>query len=156
MKQLPLEVVNASKWRVILLCEVGRHPKDTEEEQRPVSQACGLRRKMRKRKRHPSAVSEPPLKRGGFKLYQLVAIATEGEGTARTINLCKQCYTLRRLKQGQHLARDNSCAKCGKFQSKKRSVGQISFGSGKGKAKRNTRQMVTGDAVQRRAWGCQA
>ena len=139
MKQLPLEVVNASKWRVILLCEVGRHPKDTEEEQRPVSQA-----------------KAPPLKRGGFKLYQLVAIATEGEGTARTINLCKQCYTLRRLKQGQHLARDNSCAKCGKFQSKKRSVGQISFGSGKGKAKRNTRQMVTGDAVQRRAWGCQA
>ena len=36
----------------------------------------------------------------GFKFYQLVAIVTNG-GKARTINLCKQCYSVERLKQGE-------------------------------------------------------
>ena len=42
-------------------------------------------------------------KRGeeGFKFDQLEAIVTEEGGTARTINLCKQRYNARWLKQGE-------------------------------------------------------
>ena len=36
-----------------------------------------------------------------FKFYQLVAIVTEEGGKACTINLCKQCYSERRLKEGE-------------------------------------------------------
>ena len=35
-----------------------------------------------------------------FKVQQFVAIVTEG-GAVRTFNLCKQCYSARRLKRGE-------------------------------------------------------
>ena len=37
----------------------------------------------------------------GFKFFQLAATATEQGGAAHTINLCKQCYHERRLKQSE-------------------------------------------------------
>ena len=59
----------------------------------------------------PSAVSEPrwalhmcndKCNKEGFWFYQLTAIVTEGGGgNVRTINLCKQCYNDRRLKEGE-------------------------------------------------------
>ena len=58
----------------------------------------------------PSAVSEPrwalhvwdnKCNKEGFKFYQLAAFVTEeGGGKARTINLCKQCYKVMRMKRG--------------------------------------------------------
>ena len=53
----------------------------------------------------PSAVSEPrwvvhmcdKCNEEGYKIYQLAGIVTEG-GAAHTINLCKQCYNVMRLK----------------------------------------------------------
>ena len=57
----------------------------------------------------PSAVSEPrcalhmcdyKCRKEGFKFYQLPATVTEG-GKAHTINLFKQCYKVRRMKQGE-------------------------------------------------------
>ena len=36
----------------------------------------------------------------GFKFCQIAAVVTE-EGGAHTINLCKWCYKVRRLKQGE-------------------------------------------------------
>ena len=57
----------------------------------------------------PGAVSEPrcalhmcenKCREEGFKFYRIVAIVTEEGGAARTINLRKQCYNVRRLKQG--------------------------------------------------------
>ena len=53
----------------------------------------------------PSAVSEPrraphtcdyECREEDFNFYQLVAIVTEHGGHARTINLCTQCYNVRR------------------------------------------------------------
>ena len=56
----------------------------------------------------PSAVGEPrsalhmcdnKCREEGFKFYQLAAIVTEEGGAAHTINLCKQCYNVVRLKR---------------------------------------------------------
>ena len=56
----------------------------------------------------PSAVSEPRWtlhmcegREEGFRFYQLAAIVVEEEGTAHTINLCKQCYDLMRMIRGE-------------------------------------------------------
>ena len=58
----------------------------------------------------PSAVSEPQwalhivrpkCREESFRFFQLVAIVTEEGGAVHTINLCKQCYNERRLKQGE-------------------------------------------------------
>ena len=57
----------------------------------------------------PSAVSESrwalhtcdkKCREVGFKCHQLAVIAAEG-GATRAINLCEQCYNVRRLKQGE-------------------------------------------------------
>ena len=58
----------------------------------------------------PSAVIEPQRafhlcdrkwREESFMVFQLAAVVTEEGGTAHTINLCKQCYNERRLKQGE-------------------------------------------------------
>ena len=69
-----------------------------------------MKKRWRKLSFIPSAVSEPrwtlhmcdnKCRQEGFKFYLLVAIVTQEGGKARTINLCKQCYSERRLKQGE-------------------------------------------------------
>ena len=58
----------------------------------------------------PCAVSEPrwavhmcdnKCREEGFKFNQIAAIVTEEGGAVRTINLCKQCYDVRRLNKGE-------------------------------------------------------
>ena len=36
-----------------------------------------------------------------FKLFDIVAVATEEESAAHTIYLCRHCYNDRRVKQGE-------------------------------------------------------
>ena len=122
------------------------------------------------------ALCDNTCRKEGFKFYQLVAVVTEEGGKARTINLCKQCYTERRLKRGErpvttskwremveqtafggrvwaafdmeHLVR-KMWESFTLFFFLKKNVGQICFGrSGKGKAERSRRRLATGDAVQ--------
>ena len=121
-----------------LRCEVGGHPEDTEEEERPV-QAKAPPQKRREvirvesaETQHnvsafqlieeeseqdmeelsfiPNAVSEPRWAlhmcdnmcgEEGFKSHQYVAIVTDEGGAVRAINLRKQCFNARRLKQGE-------------------------------------------------------
>ena len=79
----------------------------------------------------PSAVSEPrwalhmcdnKCSIEGFKFYQLAVIVTEEGGASRSINLCKPCYIVMRLKGGERevieekaIQRSNLCEECGKI-----------------------------------------
>ena len=58
----------------------------------------------------PSAVSEPrwslqrcdnKCREKGFTFFQVAAVVSQEGGAAHTINLCKQCYNERRLKQDE-------------------------------------------------------
>ena len=132
----------------------------------------------------PSAVREPQwalhvyenkCREESFKFFQLVAIVTEEGGAAHTINLCKQCYNERLLKQGEqpvkvaqwradrakHLSEKvmgglwYGAISTKKLEALRRqeSMGQSSPGGcGKTKTRRHTRQLAKRSHHAKRSW----